>query len=949
MADNDKSAPMIDHSRRALLRSAALAAGGAATLGLAPGALASRKTTTPTAVVPVPASPDDITQKKIDDIIKGFTKLSGVLTLYRQQDNLYVELTPEQLDKPYLLQATRETGTAGSGGIAGDPLADILFQFHANSENDQIYLIEPNLTYRANPASHEEISLERSFAESYLASYPIAAYRPPPDQEKTIAAITDVEARRSALQKAAIGYLIHIPTFFTADIPNFAANISGYSIDQSQTYLKSIKDFPNNLVVRTSYAFTGSPASAGFFGLIPQPDAGSLADPRDFAEEVDYNIFPLIDTGYQPRFYDDRIGYFTQDYETFNEDTSPSNIRRMILRWNLKKKDPGAILSDPVTPIVFWIDNATPDRYRNALRDGVLTWNAAFEPLGFQNAVQCEIMPDDTSWDPADMTHNVVRWTSSYGAGYAVAQFRHNPLTGEIINAAITIDASMARFTNLDYPALILNGELTPSVSQNGLVAESAPTVLTPPQVAATIINAPPTIVPANRCECDYGPGITKAAAFGWDCLTLIEEGSNLPNGRPTLDEFTNRYLHSVVSHESGHCLGLRHNFKGSTMLTQTQRQDSAMTAQYGVTASVMDYLPANVPPLGGRWADIWTPCIGPYDQWAIAYGYSDFGDDPVLERTQLETLASHSQDFGHAFASDEDADGIDPMITRFDLGAQPIDFRIVMVQRSHYLLKNLEYHYPAPGQTYYDLTRLFIRTLNQYAENALEVARFIGGVLTNRNHADDPEAVLPVSAVPYSQQRQALKALCDYVYSTQSLQFSPSLLSKLQADPSPASDQLPASFNGAQDISVLDFVNNIQDTGLYVLLNHDLLSRLEANEYRSGQSGSPLTVLETLQTVTNAVWTELDGKPHTIGLVRRRLQRTYITAMIGLIKPSAADSFFSGSTNGDSGAFSLVILRRLAPRIAAAEKLTTDPSTSAHLTETHQQIVQFLHAQEII
>ena len=169
------------------------------------------------------------------------------------------------------------------------------------------------------------------------------------------------------------------------------------------------------------------------------PDTSTLPDERGFAEAVAYNLFPLMDTGYQPRFYDERIGYFTEDYQTFDDDVAPDNARRMILRWHLVKKDPKAAVSEPVKPITFWVDNATPLRYRDAVKEGVLYWNAAFEPLGFKNAVHCEIMPDSADWDPADMSHNVVRWTSSPGAGYAVAQFRHNPLTGEILNAAITM------------------------------------------------------------------------------------------------------------------------------------------------------------------------------------------------------------------------------------------------------------------------------------------------------------------------------------------------------------------------------------------------------------------------------------------------------------------------------------------------------------------------------
>ncbi|MBV9852279.1 MAG: zinc-dependent metalloprotease [Armatimonadetes bacterium] len=943
MSNPETPGPAVNLSRRALLRRAALAAGGAG-LALAPPAVgAPAKPAHPSAPTPAgPATPPADEVKNIDDVVKGFDKIDGVLTLYRKKNDLYAEIKPGQLDKQFLLQATRETGTSGPGGVAGDPLADIVFRLQ--KANDQIYLVEPNITFRADPKSPEAVSLKRSFAEGYLAAFKIEAIRPAPKEAKDIAAIKDAKAKQDALEKAAVGYLIHIPTLFLADIPNFMQDMRGYAIDAEKTYLKSVKNFPANLIVSTQYVLTGRPT--GFFG------GDTLADSRGFAEEVAYNLFPLTDTGYKPRFYDERIGYFTEDYQTFDEDVLPDNARRMILRWHLVKKDPKAAISEPVTPITFWVDNATPTRYRDAIREGILYWNAAFEPLGFKDAVRCEIMPDNADWDPGDMSHNVVRWTSSPGAGYAVAQFRHNPLTGEIINAAITVDASMARFTNLSYPTTMLNGQPGPSPFLPGTPAAGGDgRPLTPPEVAAQIIHARPDPSPRNRCRCDMAQGAMQAAAFGWDCLTLSADAGGAAGAPPpTLAEFTHQYLRSVVSHEMGHCLGLRHNFKASAMLTQAQLQDKAMTSRYGVTGSVMDYLPANVPPVGGRRADVWTPCIGPYDKWAIEYGYTDFGGDPFRERVGLAAIAGRSREFGHAFASDEDADALDPLITRFDLGADPLAYRIAMTERAHALLGSLEYRYPASGQSYYELTRLFVRVLNQYAGHSVAVSRFVGGILTNRNHAGDKDAVLPVQAVPFADQRRALQALVRYALSDRALQFSPSLLAKLEQNPAPFSDRLPFGFEGQQDMSVLDFISFAQSTGLYTILNHDTLGRIETNEFRAGPSGRPLSVLETMQTITDAVWTELDGRPHVLRPLRRRLQRTHVDALIDLARPSSDMAMFFGPPpNDDAGTFARSLLRGLAPKLAAAEKATRDPSTAAHFEETRARIVRFLHAQTVV
>ena len=183
-------------------------------------------------------------------------------------------------------------------------------------------------------------------------------------------------------------------------------------------------------------------------------------------------------------------------------------------------------------------------------------------------------------------------------------------------------------------------------------------------------------------------------------------------------------------------------------------------------------------------------PVVGPYDRWAIEYGYSDFGGDPIKERFGLAAIAGRSHEFGHAFASDEDADALDPLVTRFDLAADPLTHRIALVERAHSILNTLEYRYPAPGVSYYELTRVFVRVLNQYAAHSLAVSRFVGGIVTDRNHAGDKGAVLPVEAVPFSDQRRALEALCRYALSDTALQFSPSLLAKLEQKPGPLQRQ---------------------------------------------------------------------------------------------------------------------------------------------------------------
>ena len=148
----------------------------------------------------------------------------------------------------------------------------------------------------------------------------------------------------------------------------------------------------------------------------------------------------MPENDFRSRRDDPRVGYFSQ---FINDQTSISNVpyKDIIHRWYLKKKDPNAAVSEPVEPIVYWIENTTPVEYRQIIMDAGLKWNEAFEKAGFKNAVKMKIMPDDANWDPADIRYNVIRWVSSASPTYgAIGPSFVNPKTGQIIGADITIE-----------------------------------------------------------------------------------------------------------------------------------------------------------------------------------------------------------------------------------------------------------------------------------------------------------------------------------------------------------------------------------------------------------------------------------------------------------------------------------------------------------------------------
>src|SRR5262249_45695441 len=148
--------------------------------------------------------------------------------------------------------------------------------------------------------------------------------------------------------------------------------------------------------------------------------------------------------------------FFYTDLQDFSDVSQLDLTTRYIARWNVEKADPKAAMSPPKKPITFWLDNAIPTEYRDSVRDGVLMWNKAFEKIGIKDAIVVKQMPDTADWDHADMRYNVIRWSTTKNPPYgAITLPRVNPLTGEIINGGITVDAALTRGAKIEQKVIV--------------------------------------------------------------------------------------------------------------------------------------------------------------------------------------------------------------------------------------------------------------------------------------------------------------------------------------------------------------------------------------------------------------------------------------------------------------------------------------------------------------
>ncbi len=874
-----------------------------------------------------PKPPEPKKEKTIDETVKeGFTKIPGLVTLFRKKeagkDTIYAEIPEDQLGKLMMLQATASTGTAEPGPYGlpvspGSPINDITFKLE--KIDDRIFFTIPNFSFRAMDPEIAK-SVRRSFADGYLQAFKIEAKQP--DRKSMLIDVSDLFR----------GDLAQVSQLMSGGGGLFGAmGGGGFGMDRDKTFIKEMKNFPENLVVTTQYHFQRGGRGS----------AGALADARSAPITVVYNLSVLPGASdYTPRLSDDRVGYFETGFQSFDDDSKRDQLTRYILRWDLKKKDPNAALSEPVKPITFWLDNAIPKQYRPSFEKAFLIWNAAFEKAGFKNAIVVKQMPDNpdpndpnTPTDTADMRFNCVRYVHSPDSAYAVAWFRTNPMTGQILNASITVDAGIVRFTKVEHqreidPAQAFAYGAGIPQEEERLRMKRAGQSRPDGATAATFSGLAQQHNYADPRTCSLGHEAKSQAHFGYHALAAQSATGTLS---PTdLKAYIDQFLVEVVGHEFGHILGLRHNFVASKEYTLAQLADKAVTDKGGIGASLMDYNAFNIAALNKKGAAYYATNIGTYDRWAVEYGYMPVpaAKTPDDEKFALAQIAKQSGKPGHAYLSDEVADSFDPDVARFDMGKDNLEYQKQTMALSRKLLATLDKRVPKNGESYWEFTQDFNQLLGMYAGSAGFATRFIGGQNISRSHRGDMNEKPALSTVSADTQRQALGMLVTYVFAPDAMPVPKRYYSKLASD--------PTGF-GADEVPMLDRLSSIQRTALSRLFSPTMLSRIANNEYKATAKDKPVTLPYLFQTVGNSVWAETAAKT-SVNPLRRNLQRAYVDRMI--------DVALKGGVNADAQMLAWNELRGMKTKLATAKTVPTlDAYTIAHYADSFDKINRALDA----
>ncbi len=878
------------------------------------------------AAVEEDSEPEKPQLKPFDQVVQGATRSPGLFSLYQNKKTgkLFAEIEPDQLDRNYLAAMTLESGLGERGIYSGLPLGDFLFTFRRI--NNGIQFVIPNTFFRAQAGTPMARSVDRSFSDSVLEVLPIRSIHP---QRKSL--------------------LVDLTPLLLSDLPGLTPVLtsylkSSYTIDATKSYLSKAKAFPLNVEIESVFGFSGGDAD----GTMPSYIA-ALPDSRSFNLRVRYSFSKLPENnGYHPRLADDRIGYFISAFQDLDDDTPRQAFIRYINRWHLEKKDPTAAMSAPKKPIVFWIENAVPVEYRDAVREGVLLWNRAFEKIGFKDAIAVQQMPDNAEWDPADVRYNTIRWFNSTDAIFAMGPSRVNPLTGEILDADVIVSADFVRSLNQDYRTLVEQNQMSTVPFAAHLTGNSN---LCSYGMAARSLqhHSAKTEQPAvpklrfgshlgNYQDLCYGLDSTKQFAVGNMALSMFQ---NVLPSSPEMKNYVHEFVRELIAHEIGHTLGLRHNFHGSAMLKPEDLNNTTITQKDGLVASVMDYNPVNLAPQGTKQGDFFTSVIGPYDEWAIEYGYTPI-DAPVpqAETCTLDKIAQRAPEPALSYATDEDASSfLDPKVNVFDLSSDLLTYTQWQMDNSREMWKKVDSRYPSQGESFNEVRVAFNAVFDYYFQYSLFLTEYVGGQFFNRYRYGDAKGRLPFEAVPLEQQRQALAVLQKNVFNEETFRFSPEFLNKLAPSRWSHWGTEPAS---NLDYPIHDNILFLQSMVLFDLLSYDRLARLRDAELKT-EPGQAMTIPELFDTLQTGIWGEVlqPGDRVKLSGLRRALQREYMNALIGMVLRQV-------DAPEDARTIARYELKQLHGKLDRAMRKVDDKDlyTKAHLEEAHDRIGKALDAE---
>ena len=694
----------------------------------------------------------------------------GLFTTHVVCDHLLLEIPDSMYDRDMLLNTEFAAVSGGADLIAPGTVVDnrvVRWTRRGNTVNLE------KITYDISATSDAEIEhgVEATTLPTLLRTFEIVGQGLKGEAVIDITPLFVTEPPRAF----ALGFMKHFGT---------------QEIDPKRSYIEAVKAFSRNIGIRYYQTWV---ADRDKLMARVETDEESVSAYLGFVFYT--NIYLLPDKPMRPRYWDQRVGYFATAFQDYGSGDYGGVQRGYIQRYRLEKKDRKAALSDPVEPIVFYIERGVPDVWRPYIKQAVEDWQGVFAQAGFRNAIIARDAPtedEDPTWDPDDVRYNVIRWTPS-GRRNALGAAVVDPRSGEVISSHTIFWHDVLKLLETWY--------------------------------------------------------FTQASPLDPRAQKL-----------PLPPELMGELLRYVVRHEIGHALGLRHNFKATSAVGVKELRDPAWTRTWGTSASTMSYARFNYVAQPGDGASL-LPQFGPYDYFAIEWGYKVFPEDltPDEERAMLDEIAARQMTNPLLrFGGEDDAADLDPTVFTNVVGGDAIAAGDLGLRNIDRVMSFIVPATTRTGESYDKLSEMYEALVQQRHRELVYVTKLVGGVEETRYQAGRGSA--PFVPVAPERQRQAVQFLVERAFIEPKALLDPDVIDRIT--PTGGSNPLQGSN--------VDLLRR--------LIDPDVFQRMTD---ASSQGHSRYTGLELLYDLNNGLFSELGAKAPAISPYRRQVQRSYVTTLL--------------------------------------------------------------------
>jgi hypothetical protein len=641
-------------------------------------------------------SPDPQPYDKV--ITKEAKSKKGLFTVHQIKDKYYYEIPKSEFGKEFLWNSQIARTTMGVG-YGGQELASRVVYWELSG--NKVHLRDVNYSVVADPKTPISQAVRAANNSSIIMTFPVAAFG------------TEKE------NKSAV---IEVTRLFNTDVFEFSARqrLNATTMDASRSYIDRISPYPENIEVEVTHTYTRSATPPGGAATPVNPFSSGGMRPGSATVALHHSMVKLPEKPMKSRLYDDRVGYFTVFQMDYSRDEQRAPQRRYITRWRLEKKDPTAALSEPVKPIVYWIDSATPSKWVPWMIRGVEDWQKAFEAAGFKNAIIAKLAPtpeQDPDFSPEDVRNSVIRWLPSTIEN-ASGPHISDPRTGEILNADIQFYHNVMNLQRDWY--FLQVGPLDPRAHKLPL----------PDDLMGRLIE----FVAAHEVGHTLG--------FQHN----MKASSMYPAEKVHDPEWVKKMGHapSIMDY-----------------------------SRFNYVAQPEDNIPV----------ENLVPGIGPYDIWATAWGYKPIpgADSPDAEKPALDRVAREQDTTPWYRFSTSGSAGSDPGDLTEAVGdadaIKSTGYGIKNLQRVAKLL--LPATTAKEGEPYEDLAEIYGRMLGQWTLEVNHVAAIVGGFNTQEKYVGQEGVVF--TPVAKARQMEAVRFLNDNAFATPTWAIDPQILRRIE------------------------------------------------------------------------------------------------------------------------------------------------------------------------